>query len=267
MRRNIIRDVLRSGDAVVNGWLSIDSAYSAELMAHQGFGSLTVDMQHGLIGYQTAATMLQAISTTATIPLVRTPWNEPGTIMKMLDAGAYGVICPMINSRAEVEAFVGACRYPPAGYRSFGPKRGLLYGGPDYPQRANETVLAIAMIETATAVENLDAILSAPGLDGIYVGPADLSQSYGGEERVDLTEPSLVATLDHIAARAKAHGVFAGIHTGAPEYTLQMIDKGYQFVTIQSDAGFMAKATQQALAVMDGRQASGKTPVRASSPY
>lgn len=263
MRQNVIRTTLQSGGAVVNGWLGIDSSYSAELMAHQGFASLTVDMQHGLIGYQQAVTMLQAISTTATVPLVRTPWNEPGIIMKVLDAGAYGVICPMINSREEAETFVGACRYPPAGYRSHGPKRGLLYGGSDYPQHANEAILAIAMIETAAAVENLDAILSTPKLDGIYVGPADLSRSYGGEERIDLTEPSLVATLDHIAARCKVHGVFAGIHVGAPAYALQMIDKGYQFVTIQSDAGLMTSATQQALALMDGSEASGKV----SSPY
>lgn len=250
MRGNRIRDLWRSGGAVVNGWLGIDSAYSAELMAHQGFDSLTIDMQHGLIGYQTAVTMLQAISTTDTVPLARVPWNEPGVIMKMLDAGAYGIICPMVNSRAEAEAFVGACRYPPAGYRSYGPKRAVLYAGADYPQRANDTVLAIGMIETAAAVENLDAILSTPGLDGIYIGPADLSQSFGGQERTDLTDPDLVAILDQILASAQRHGVAAGIHTGSPAYALQMIEKGFQFVTIQSDADFLVNETRRVLEAM-----------------
>jgi 4-hydroxy-2-oxoheptanedioate aldolase len=250
MRRNRVRDLWRAGDAVINGWLGIDSAYSAELMAHQGFDSLTIDMQHGLIGYQTAVTMLQAISTTDTVPLARVPWNEPGVIMKMLDAGAYGIICPMINSRAEAEAFVGACRYPPAGYRSYGPKRVSLYAGADYPQRANDTVLTIGMIETAAAVENLDAILSTPGLDGIYIGPADLSQSFGGQERTDLTDPELVTILDKILAGAKRHGVAAGIHTGSPAYALQMIEKGIQFVTIQSDADFLVNETRRILEAM-----------------
>ena len=250
MRANRVREHWRSGQAVVNGWLGIDSAYSAELMAHQGFDSLTIDMQHGIIGYQTAVTMLQAISTTETVPLVRVPWNEPGIIMKVLDAGAYGVICPMINNRAEAEAFVGACRYPPAGYRSYGPRRARLYAGADYPERANETVLAIGMIETADAVANLDHILSTPGLDGIYIGPADLSQSFGGQERVDLTDPELTGILDHILTSAKRQGVIAGIHTGSPAYALQMIEKGFQFVTIRSEADFMATEARRVLDTM-----------------
>lgn len=262
MRQNSVREVLRSGGAIVNGWLGIDSAYCAEVMAHEGFDSLTIDLQHGIIGYQTAVTMLQAISTTATVPLVRSPWNEPGIIMKLLDAGAYGVICPMINSREEAEAFVGACRYPPAGYRSHGPRRGTLYGGADYPTYANEAILAIAMVETAGAVANLDAILSTPELDGIYVGPADLSRSYGGPGRADHTDPAMVEILEHIVARCNAHKVFAGIHVNEPEYGLQMMEKGYQFVTVHSDSGLMTKAAQQALAVMRGGEAA-----RASSPY
>ena len=116
MRENTLKGIWRSGGAVINGWLGIPSSVAAENMAQAGWDSLTVDLQHGLVDYSDAVRMLQAISTTSTIPLARVPWLEPGIIMKMLDAGAYGVICPMINSRAECEAFVGACRYVPQGY-------------------------------------------------------------------------------------------------------------------------------------------------------
>src|SRR5215813_2067648 len=142
MRENKVHSIWKSGGSALNGWLTIPSSWSAEVMANLGWDSVTIDMQHGLMDYQTALGMLQAISTTPTTPLVRVNWNEPGIIMKMLDAGAYGVICPMINSRAECEAFVGACRYHPQGYRSSGPIRATLYGGPDYHEKANDTILA-----------------------------------------------------------------------------------------------------------------------------
>ena len=152
-------------------------------MAHAGFDSLTVDMQHGLSHFESAVPMFQAISTTDTVPLARVPWNEPGIIMKLLDAGCYGIICPMINSADEAAAFVGACRYPPHGYRSYGPTRAALYAGADYAAHANEEVLTLAMIETKAGLENLEAIVQTPGLDAVYVGPADLSQSLGRQAR------------------------------------------------------------------------------------
>ncbi len=110
MRANRLKEIWAKGDAVVNGWLSIPSAFSAEVMSHQGFDSLTIDMQHGVVDYQAALSMLAAISTTDTVPLVRVPCLEPGIIMKMLDAGCYGIICPMVNSAEEAQRFVGACR-------------------------------------------------------------------------------------------------------------------------------------------------------------
>jgi 4-hydroxy-2-oxoheptanedioate aldolase len=154
----------------------------------------------------------------------------------------------MINSRAEAEAFVGACRYPPQGYRSYGPNRVLLYAGPDYAPQADETVITMAMIETAQALENLNDILSVPGLDAIYVGPADLSQGLGGQPGVDFTEPRMVAVIDKIVTAARQHGVVAGIHTGSPEYALQMVEKGFQFVTVLSDTRLMATMAGQVIA-------------------
>ncbi|MCB0293778.1 MAG: 2,4-dihydroxyhept-2-ene-1,7-dioic acid aldolase, partial [Calditrichaeota bacterium] len=152
MRKNTLKEIWARGEAVINGWCSIPSSFSAEIMAHQGFDSITIDTQHGLVEYQTAVTMLQAISTTPVIPLIRVPWNEPGRLMKMLDAGAYGVICPMINTPEDAEALVGACKYPPRGYRSFGPIRAKYYGGGsshgggDYHQFADEETLVIPQI-------------------------------------------------------------------------------------------------------------------------
>ena len=178
-RPNGVREAWQEGRAVINSWLGIPSSFSAEVMASMGWDSLVVDMQHGMIDYQMMVTMLQGISTTNVTPLVRVPWNDPAHIQKALDAGAYGIVCPMINNRAEAEKFVGSCRYAPLGYRSSGPIRASLYGGADYHAKANDIVVAFGMIETQEALDNLDAILSTPGLDAIYVGPSDLSISLG----------------------------------------------------------------------------------------
>ena len=154
MRKNRLRTIWSEGGTVMNGWLHLPSSFSAEVMAHANYDSLTLDMQHGPIDYGSLVSMLQAISTTDTVPVVRVPWHDPGVIMQVLDAGCYAVICPMVNSREEAEAFVGACRYPPDGYRSFGPYRATLYGGEDYTEHANETVVTIAMIETREALRS-----------------------------------------------------------------------------------------------------------------
>ena len=151
MRENMLRRLWREGKAAVNGWCAIPSSFSAETMAHQGWDSVTVDLQHGVVDYQTAVTMLQAISQTPTIPFVRVPWNEFGIIGKMLDAGAYGVIIPMVNSPEEAKAAVAACRHYPQGSRSFGPARAASYAGSDYFAHANEEIAVIPMIEQALA--------------------------------------------------------------------------------------------------------------------
>jgi 4-hydroxy-2-oxoheptanedioate aldolase len=180
--------------------------------------------------------------------------------MKLLDAGAYGIICPMINSREECEAFVGACRYAPLGYRSFGPTRALWYGGADYAQKANETVIAMAMIETQKALDNLDAIMSTPGLDAIYIGPADLGLSLGGIPKGDQTDPKVYAAIERILATAKKHHVVAGIHCASTAYAKKMFGIGFQFATILADNAFLNIGAKQAVAEMrEGTQgAKGK---------
>lgn len=254
MRPNRLREIWARGGAVANGWLAIPNSFSAETMAHQGWDSLTVDLQHGVVDYQAMVTMLQAISTTDTVPVVRVPWLEPGILMKTLDAGAYGVICPMVNSRADAEKLVAYTHYAPRGTRSFGPVRALLYGGADYPKHANDTIVTFAMIETAQALDNLEEILSTPGLDAIYIGPSDLSLALGCNPTFDDLDPKAAQAVEHILARAKAHGLVAGIHNGSPEAAARRIAMGFQFVTISSDARLMAAGSQQVLSKLRASQ-------------
>ena len=261
MRKNKLKKIFSEGKAVINGWLQIPNSFSAEVMANQGWDSLTIDMQHGVVDYPNALQMLQAISTTDVVPMARVNWNEPGQIMKILDAGSYGVICPMVSNRKEAENFVKACLYPPKGYRSFGPIRGLLYGGADYGKHANDELLKFAMIETKEALENLDSIMTTPGLNGIYIGPADLSLAVGEQPSFDKPEGGKVYdTIMKILEHAKKNNIIAGIHNMKAEYALKMIDKGFQLVTVGSDQRFMSGGAKDAVSKfkkIDKKEAKG----------
>jgi 4-hydroxy-2-oxoheptanedioate aldolase len=250
MRENRLRQLWRDDQAAVNGWLAIPDAFATETMAHQGWDTLTVDLQHGVVDYAAMVGMLQAISTTPTVPLVRVPWLEPGILMKSLDAGAYGVICPMVNTRDDAARLVAWTTYAPRGTRSFGPVRALLYAGADYPAHADATVVRFAMIETAQALDNLDAILSVEGLDAAYIGPSDLSLALGCRPTFDDVEPKVAQAIDHILERARAHGLAAGIHNGSPEAARARVAKGFRFVTVGSDARILAAGSQQILRSM-----------------
>ena len=261
MRKNKVKEMMKAGKPVINGWLQIPSTVSAEVMAHQGWDSLTIDMQHGLVDYTNALPMLQTISTTDVTPLARVNWNEPGQIMKILDAGCYGIICPMVSNKKEAENFVKACMYPPNGYRSYGPIRGLVYGGPDYADEANNEILKFAMIETKESLENLDEIMKTPGLDGIYIGPADLSLAIGQKPSFDKPEGDPVyEVIMKILEHAKKNEIIAGIQNGQPEYAEKMIKKGFQLVTIGSDQRYMTAASKSALSKLkkDQIKDSGK---------
>src|ERR1700712_2584502 len=213
MRPNRLRQIWATGLPAIGGWCSMPGGFSAELMASMGWDAVTIDPQHGVIGYAEMLAMLHAISTTAAVPLVRVSWNQPGEIMRALDSGAYGVICPMINDAAECAAFVQACRYPPEGFRSSGPTRAVVYGGPDYLAKANGEMLTFAMVETAAGLANVEAIVATPGLDGVYIGPSDLSLGLGGPPGQDQDAPMLMAAFDKILAACKAAGVRVGVHT------------------------------------------------------
>ena len=225
------------GEAAVNGWLSIPSTVTAEMVARQDYDSIVVDLQHGLIDYQTALTMIQAIEAASDATVIgRPPWNEPGIIMKLLDAGAWGVLCPMINNPDDAEALVRACHYAPRGQRSVGPTRAMMVYGPSYIQDANRHVITLAMIETAQALDNVEAIACTPGLSALYIGPSDLAQSLGHPIRMDPTDAPVMAAIDRILAAAKAAGIKAGMHCMMPDYARQMAAHGFDFVTLGNDA-------------------------------
>ena len=257
MRKNKLKELFKAGKPIINSWLAIPSSFSAEVMANQGWDSLTIDMQHGLIDYPNAVSMLQAISTTETTPMARVNWNEPGQIMKVLDAGCYGIICPMVSNRKEAEKFVQACQYPPKGYRSFGPVRASIYGGDDYAKNADEEILKLAMIETKEALEKLDEILDTPHLDGIYVGPADLSLAIGEEPGFDRPENTKAyKEILRILESAKKRNLFTGLHNGTPEYAQKMLNIGFNLVTVGSDSRYIAAGAKFDLEKLKGIKGS-----------
>ena len=243
MNENKVLEIWKQNKVCINGWLSIPNSFTAEGMSKIGWDSLTIDMQHGLHDYSTSIPLVQAISNN-TIPFARVPWNEPGIIMKMLDAGVLGIIAPMINTKEECEKFVSYCRYPPLGQRSFGPMRAQLAYGLDYQENANSQIVTLAMIETQEAVQNIDEILSVKDLNGVYIGPADMSLAYGLKPKFDVKEDPVFSNIKLIVNKAKEHGKIAGIHNGTTQYAKEMIALGYQFVTISSDYRAMSSFAQ-----------------------
>ena len=256
MRANRLREIWAAGKPAIGGWCNMPGGFSAELMAAQGWDAVTIDTQHGLIGYSEMLAMLQGISMSEATPLVRVSWNQPGEIMRALDAGAYGIICPMVNDAAECAAFVRACRYPPAGSRSSGPTRAAVYGGADYQAHANDEMLALAMIETAAGLANLEAIVATPGLDGVYIGPSDLSLGIGGPPGQDSDAPALMAAFDKILAACKAAGLRVGVHTASVAYSQKMLTRGFDLVTVAVDTRLLMSGRREAAemrAWMDAR--------------
>jgi 4-hydroxy-2-oxoheptanedioate aldolase len=247
MRPNRLRELVRSGAPILNAWLAIPSAYSAEVMGYQGFDSVTVDLQHGLIGFDAAIPMLQAISATPAVPLVRVSRNDYALVMQLLDAGAYGVICPMISTAEEAMRFVSYCRYPPLGQRSYGPARGLLYGGADYFQKANDEILTFAMLETREGVESADDIIATPGLDGIYVGPNDLCLAYGKDPTPETNDPEVSLMIADLARRTRAAGKIAGIFCSSGEGARKRISDGFSMVTPGNDVSLLVRGSKEAL--------------------
>ena len=247
---NKLKARLKSGKACVNAWLAIPSGFSAEVMAQCGWDSVTVDIQHGVQDYQSMVQCFQAMDRHPITPLVRVPWNEPGIIGKALDGGAWGVICPMVNTQAESRALVSYSLYPPQGKRSNGPIRAAAYGeSSPYQSIANDEVLVIPMIETQEAVDNIDAILDVPGISGIYIGPSDLGFSLGLKPMLDREEPEIFKIYEKLVAATAKRGQFAGIHNATGTYAARMIGMGFRLVTIANDSGLMAKAAREQIAI------------------
>jgi 4-hydroxy-2-oxoheptanedioate aldolase len=247
MRPNRIKQIWRDGKCVTMGWLSVSHGFTAEVMARQGFDALVVDMQHGTTELSNVLPMLQAISQTDTVPVVRVPWNDPAIIMKALDLGAYAIIVPLVNTAEDAAKAVAACRYPPVGMRSSGPVRAVHYGGADYVAQANDEIVVMAMIETKEGLANLDAICATPGLDAVYIGPSDLSFALGLDPRGDNPDPIHLATCDQIRDAAHKHGIKACMHCATGTFAAGAVKRGFDLVMITSDINSMVAGARRQL--------------------
>ena len=237
---NKVKQVWASGKAVVNAWLAIPSGFSAEVIAQCGFDSVTVDMQHGVQDYQSMMQCFQSMHAHPVTPMVRVPWNEPGIIGKVLDGGAYGVICPMVNTPQEAKNLVSYAKYPPKGVRSNGPIRAGMYGSAGtYQQTANDEIVLLPMMETKTAVENMEAILDVEGIDGVYIGPSDLGFSYGLVPKLDRDEPEILKIYEKIIKECGKRGLNPGIHCSGAEGAERAINMGFKLVTLSNEVGLM----------------------------
>ncbi len=251
MRRSGLREALEARTALC-GWVSADSPYLAEVLSHSGLDTVTVDLQHGMFGLDRAVTLLQAIGSGPATPMARCPSHDPAVIGKLLDAGAYGIVCPAVDTPQQATQFVRACRYPPVGQRSFGPARGLLYGGPDYVAHADDTILTWAMVESAQAVENLDAILATPGLDGVYVGPNDLALSLGVPAGAGTPPAQVLSAARSVAAAARRAGKYAGVFCPSVAFAREMAEAGFHLVTPGSDVSILKDAVADRVATLRG---------------
>ena len=211
-----LRETVAAGGTALGAWMFLREPLVVEAAAQAGYDYVCIDMQHGLQSFEHTVTMLTAMARTPATPIVRVPWDEPSTIGRALDAGAYGVIIPMVNTVEQAAAAAAACRYAPAGNRSMGPV-GVSARAPreGYFESANANVLCIPMIETRQAVENVDEILSVPGIDAVYIGPADLSITFGLPPRMDQDDPEWNAAITRVREACVRHGVIPGIHADA----------------------------------------------------
>lgn len=241
-----------AGEAVLNGWLGIPHGFAAELMAAAPWDSLTVDMQHGVQDYMSLLACLQAVQARGLPVLARVPSNEMGIINKALDAGAAGIICPLVNTAEEAAALARACRFPPAGARSFGPVRAGLYADASrpYPEQANESTVVLPMIETRPGLDALEAILDVPGVDGVYVGPNDLGLALGLGPMMDREHPEMREVYRRIVDAAAARGKVAGLHASTVDGARLALGYGFKLVTVASDTGLIMAGARGMLAAV-----------------
>lgn len=246
--RNQVRQCWEQGQAALSGWLQLPGALHAEALARLDYDAVVIDVQHSLIDFAQLAPMMVAIELGGAEPIVRMQVNDQADAMKLLDAGARGLIAPMINTAEDAERFAAALHYPPRGVRSYGPRRPALRYGSSYLQQASESIVALAMIETRDALGNLDAILAVDGLDGVFIGPTDLALDLGHAPSVDSNEPEVVAAIAHVRQRAHAAGKRAGIFCGSGNFARSKIAEGFDFVTAAPDLNLLLSAAQAVIA-------------------
>lgn len=262
MRQNYVREKLKRGEASIGTWLSLPSTTAAGLMARSAFDWLTLDLEHTPTSFETAAESFAVIAACGKVPLARLPINSVENIKRVLDCGAYGVVVPMINTRAEAQAVVAAARFAPVGQRSIG---GQLHAAnfetdaSTYYARANEEILVVVMLETKQAVQNAEEILSVPGIDAYFIGPNDLHNSLGKPPAFESDAPEFLDALEKIKAAGKKFSVPGGIHVADAAAAKRRRDEGYQFIAVASEAGMMlSKASEITTALGLGGKATAK---------
>jgi 4-hydroxy-2-oxoheptanedioate aldolase len=236
MRSNTAKQLLRAGKPALGIWIGMPSVVGAEALASVGWDWLTLDVEHGCMDYETQQNLFIAIGANGTIPLARIPENDTAVIKRTLDAGAYGVVVPMVCTAEEAERAAQACRYPPHGVRSAGGGRWRYWAGADYMDYANDEILCIVMIEHIDAVARAEEILSVEGVDGCFIGPNDLSWSMGLRGQRDERH---AAAIQRVLEAGRKVGKATGIHCMSPEEVVQRIEQGFQFLACQNDATFM----------------------------
>jgi 4-hydroxy-2-oxoheptanedioate aldolase len=254
MRPNKVKQIWNSGGVAVSGWAAIPSSYAAEILGHQGLDAVTVDLQHGMMGMDLAVSMFQAISATPAVPFARVSGNDLAEVNRLLDAGSYGIICPMVSTAEDARRFADACRYPPRGKRSFGPARGLLYGGADYFRHADDEIVALAMIETLEGLENVDTIVATEGLDGIYVGPNDLCLALGVAPSAESEEPPVKDAIRRIVDVCRGAGKAVGVFCSSGAAAAMRSEQGFNFVTPGNDASLLGKAMMAEVSAARGKR-------------
>jgi 4-hydroxy-2-oxoheptanedioate aldolase len=267
MRENRVKRRLKAGRPSVGSWLSLPCPEAARFLSQLGFDWLTIDTEHQPIDIRMAAQMFAAVAAGSAAPLVRVPWNTGEAIKRVLDCGAWGIVVPMVNTRAEAEAAVAAARYPPLGIRSVG---GVLHAASfgteaaTYYARANDEILVVVQAESMAAVENAEAILSVPGIDAVFIGPNDLLATMGRPPAMETDEPEFVQALAHIVRVAQRHGVAPGIHVADAEAANRRIREGFQLVAIASHLRFMLAGARRELS---GTDWSGEAPAGEVARY
>jgi 4-hydroxy-2-oxoheptanedioate aldolase len=253
---NKIRERWSAGSSALVGWLQIPSALHTEALAHCGYDGLVIDMQHSPVDFSMAVAMMTAIENAGIEPIVRVQRSEPAEIMKLMDAGAYGVIAPMIETESQARELASAIHYAPRGTRSFGPRRPVLRYGDQYWSMASETFFAFAMVETRLGLENLDAILNVDGLDGVFVGPSDLALSLGYAPKPESQEPEVVEAISRIRSRAHAAGKRVGIYCNGSEFARAKIAEGFDFVSVGPDLSLLTAGARRIIAETRGALAN-----------
>jgi 2-keto-3-deoxy-L-rhamnonate aldolase RhmA len=230
--RNELKRRLQRDEQVYGTWITIESPMTTEMLSTLGFDYFVFDTEHSPLDIYKSQTLMQAMRGDRTTPIIRVWWNDLVAIKRALDVGAYGVVVPWVNTKEEAESAVKATRYAPEGLRGCGPRRASMFD-PDYLKTADEEILVICQIETKRAVENIEDIVSVEGVDVSYIGPADLSASYG--HLGNHSHPDVQKAIDKVFDATKAAGKAAGVHLGSGKTIRDRMEKGYNFITIGND--------------------------------